>query len=164
MAGLRLRSQNHWPSWQKCLGWCQEELPGASRTGSFLVPRGTGPVSLGLWEAGREIKGDTENISGAQAALAEPIGSAFGSFFGKLLEWGQGACTPSTTLGLKMPAYPAPSYPPSCRPGMLACLGSKMNHLALGNPEIANNCSPMKSNKAPIPPSPRPFQAGKEKS
>lgn len=96
----------------------------------------------------------SQNIARTWASLCQTNRlSAFGSLFRGSPEWGYGTCTPSTTPGLKMPA---------CHPRMLACLGSQMYHLALGNPEIANNCSLMKRNKALIPSSPAPSKLGKK--
>lgn len=88
--------------------WCQEELPRAT-TSSFLIPRGIGPASLCLFEAGMETEAGTENISRTRASLAKTMNSRHLG--------GLGACTPSTTE-LKTPACH-----PSCCPEMLACLG-----------------------------------------
>lgn len=50
-------------------------MPGrVDRTGSFLIPRGTGPASLCLFEAGREVKVVTKNSSRAWASVCPPKG------------------------------------------------------------------------------------------
>lgn len=54
--------------------WCQEELPRAT-TSSFLIPRGIGPASLCLFEAGMETEAGTENISRTWASLAKTMNS-----------------------------------------------------------------------------------------
>lgn len=86
MAGSRPRNQNLWPSWQRDLGWCQEELPRA-RTGSFLIPRGTGPYAS-LKQVGRS-RPLMRTSRGPGLPLCQTNGlSVFGSVSRRLPKWG----------------------------------------------------------------------------